>query len=311
MLRLHHERGVSLSDIAKLIGNKTSGYTSWLCKQLGVEARPFEESRLKAIREKRRKYERLPFDGTDEDRAYLLGLRHGDLSVSKPWRGAVRVSTSTTHPAMVELFSAMFSPYGHVYLHPRYKKDTNSYGWNLQTILDSSFEFLLQDFAHVSDLIEPQQSTLFSYLSGLLDAEGSILVTRDLRGKVVIFLDYYNSNKSLLEWIERQIRKAGYYTSLRINKRKGTLTKKYGIIHRTDYWQLSIFSKHHIRDLLARLHPRHPEKVKRMEIALSVSTNQDYSSIIEDVRQLRSRIRQEVNDYVLKAELEYKLHHPN
>ena len=93
LTHLHFVRGMSLTDIAKLVGNKTSGYTSWLCKQLGVEARPFEEARLKGIREKRRKYERTPFDGTEEDKAYLLGLRHGDLSVSRPWRGVVRVST--------------------------------------------------------------------------------------------------------------------------------------------------------------------------------------------------------------------------
>ena len=75
----------------------------------------------------RRKYERKPFDGTDEDKAYLLGLRHGDLSVSKPWKGVAKVSTSTTHPAMAELFRSLFEPYGHVYQHPRYKKDTKAY----------------------------------------------------------------------------------------------------------------------------------------------------------------------------------------
>jgi hypothetical protein len=55
---LHNWKGLSLNDIAKLIGNKTSGYTSWLCRQLGVSRRPFEEARLKAIQEKRKKYER-------------------------------------------------------------------------------------------------------------------------------------------------------------------------------------------------------------------------------------------------------------
>jgi len=112
---LHNTKGLSLNDIAKLVGNKTSGYTSWLCRQLGVPRRPFEVARLKGIREKRRKYERKPFDGTEEDKAYLLGLRHGDLSVSRPWRGVVRVSTSTTHPAMAELFRSLFEPFGHVY----------------------------------------------------------------------------------------------------------------------------------------------------------------------------------------------------
>jgi hypothetical protein len=66
IVRKHIEQGVSLSDIAKLIGNKTSGYTSWLSRQVGVQPRGFEEARLKGIHEKVRKYERRPFDGTDE-----------------------------------------------------------------------------------------------------------------------------------------------------------------------------------------------------------------------------------------------------
>src|ERR1700722_5720003 len=61
--RTHVERGISLVDIAKMIGNKTSRYTSWLTRQLGIQPRAFEEARLKAIKEKRRKYERKPFDG--------------------------------------------------------------------------------------------------------------------------------------------------------------------------------------------------------------------------------------------------------
>jgi hypothetical protein len=72
----HTQQGVSLGDIAKLIGNKTSGYTSWLTRQLGIQPREFEEARLKGIHEKVRKYERKPFDGTDEDKSFLLGIAH-------------------------------------------------------------------------------------------------------------------------------------------------------------------------------------------------------------------------------------------
>ena len=52
LLFLHVEKGMSLNDVAVLVGNKTSGYTSWLYKQLGIEYRPFEEARLKGIRER-------------------------------------------------------------------------------------------------------------------------------------------------------------------------------------------------------------------------------------------------------------------
>jgi hypothetical protein len=167
---LCNSKGMSLNDVAKVIGNKTSGYTSWLCRQLGVKVRPFEEARLKGIREKRRKYERKPFDGTDEDRAYLLGLRHGDLSVSKPWNGVVRDSTSTTHPAMAELFRSLFGPYGHVYQDSRYKKDTRTYEWNVYANLDESFGFLLMERSQSWSWVQEKRSTILSYLAGVLDA---------------------------------------------------------------------------------------------------------------------------------------------
>jgi hypothetical protein len=166
----HVDQGVSLGDIAKLIGNKTSGYTSWLSRQLGVKPRDFEEARLKGIHDKVRKYERRPFDGSDEDKAYLLGLRHGDLSVSRPFGDAIRVSTSTTHPSMARLFRTLFEPFGHVYQHPRYKKDTQSYEWNLQAILDSSFGFLLEDRSTSWNWIQEKVTTILAYVAGAWDA---------------------------------------------------------------------------------------------------------------------------------------------
>jgi hypothetical protein len=47
LLFLHVEKGMSLNDVADPIGNKTSGYTSWLYRQLGIKCRSFEEARLK------------------------------------------------------------------------------------------------------------------------------------------------------------------------------------------------------------------------------------------------------------------------
>ena len=308
--RLHHERGISLGDIAKLIGNKTSGYTSWLCKKLEINVRPFEESRLKAIKEKRRKYERRPFDGTDQDKAYLLGLRHGDLSVSRPWRGVIRVSTSSTHPALAELFTKLFNHYGHVYQLPRYKEDMQTYEWNLQVILDDSFEFMFEDFTQTASWVQQDRSTLLEYLSGLLDADGAIITTRDQDGKVSLFLDYYNSNKSILEWVKGEIKKLGYFCSIRRNKKRGARTRKYGIIHRTDYWQFSTYGMNNIQGLIAKLHPRHAEKVRRQAIALSVSKGQDYSLVQKQIEALRAEIRQGVQDYIRKAELQHKRTHP-
>jgi hypothetical protein len=293
-----------------MIGNKTSGYTSWLCKQLGVPARPFEEARLKGIKEKRRKYERKPFDGTDEDKAYLLGLTHGDLTVSEPWNSVVRISTSTTHPAMVDLFRKLFEPYGHVYQFPRYKKDTQTYEWNIQVILDDSFSFLLQEFEEVKEWIQESEGRVLSYFSGFLDAEGTVLVTRSTRGKIVIFLDYYNEYRPILEWIERKATEFGLGVSLRVNKPIGRGTTGFRLKHNNDYWQLSIFSTHGIYGFLRRLTPRHPEKIERKELALSAEGKTDYKEVEVEIVSLRRRIKAEVAAFVKLAEETYLKKHP-
>jgi len=298
LIFLHVEKGMSLNDVAILIGNKTSGYTSWLFRQLGIRCRPFEEARLKGIREKRRKYERKPFDGTDEDRAYLLGLRHGDLSVSRPWRGVVRVLTSSTHPAMANLFRSLFEPYGHVYQHPRYKKDTKSYEWNLSAIPDNSFEFLLSELPEVKDWISSSPKLTLTYLAGLLDAEGSVVTTRNKKGSILLFTAWNNSDLVLLTWARERLRFLSYPTSLCLNKQKGVRSKKYGIIHRQDYWQLSIFGIAKVQEFLRSVKPRHDEKLRRMRIALSVAKGQRYSEVSEELASLRAEIKSEVRTFV-------------
>jgi len=306
---LHNTKGLSLNDVAKLLGNKTSGYTSWLCRQLGVRRRPFEEARLKGIREKRRKYERKPFDGTDEDKAYLLGLRHGDLSVSKPWKGVVRVSTSTTHPAMSELFHSLFEPFGHVYQHPRYKKDTRSYEWNLSTIVDDSFEFLLDDRTAVWKWVGEKESTLLAYLAGVLDAEGSVGVHSNGYGTSVRVM-YYNTSQELLSFCKTSLEKLGFGpTGPYLDKKKGTSTSKYKIERRKDYWKLALQTFGHVQDLLRRLPIRQEEKVKRKQIALSIPLGQAWTSVKPQVESLRNQIRQERDRFVIEAERVYLRSH--
>jgi intein-encoded DNA endonuclease-like protein len=307
---LHVEKGMSLNDVAILVGTKTSGYTSWLYRQLGIKCRPFEEARLKGIREKRRKYERKPFDGTDEDRAYLLGLRHGDLSVSKPWRNVVRVSTSTTHPAMANLFRSLFEPYGHVYQDPRYKKDTKSYEWNLYTIVDNSFDFLLDDRTEVWKWATQKESTLIAYLAGVLDAEGSVGIHSNGIGTSVRVM-YYNTSQELLIFIKSALEKLGYGpTGPYLDKRKGTSTSKYKIERKKDYYKLALQRFDDAKDLIGRLPIKHSEKVRRMQLATSISLGQAWNTVEQQIANLRARIREERDAFVQEAETVYLRRHP-
>ena len=311
MLRKHIEQGVSLGDIAKLIGNKTSGYTSWLTRQLGIQPRDFEEARLKGIHEKVRKYERKPFDGSDEDKAYLLGLRHGDLSVSRPFGDAIRVSTSTTHASMARLFRILFEPFGHVYQYPRYKEDTKTYEWNLHTILDSSFEFLLEDRSTSWNWIQEEATTILAYISGAWDAEGSVGIFKNANCTAIL-LSVYNTNTDFLDYIQRMLVKIGYHpVGPYLDKRKGTVTSKYKIERKKDYWKLVVASFDESQSLLRRLPLQHPEKIARKELALSLRRGDKWKDVQARVRFLRHSELEERDTFVRLAETTFRRTYPN
>jgi hypothetical protein len=301
---LHVVRGMSLTDIAKLVGNKTSGYTSWLCRQLGVEARPFEEARLKGIREKRRKYERKPFDGTEQERAYLIGMRQGDLSASKPWKGVVRVSTSTTHPAMAELFRSLFEPHGHIYQHARFKKDTKSFEWNLSTIVDESFDFLIGERdSQLSTFI--RDDVIPDYLAGILGAEGSIGIFEN-SGHTSIIISIYNTDLGLLNFVKTSLVKMGCHVlGPYLDKKRGTRTSKYQIERMKDYWRIAVATFEDCQRLLRQLPLRHREKQARKELALSVEKGQLWDRVKGEVEGIRNRVRMERDEFVGLAETKY------
>jgi hypothetical protein len=215
--------------------------------------------RLKAIKEKRRKYERKPFDGTDDDEAYLIALRHGDLSASNPWTTTVRVSTSTTHRTMSELFHRLFGRYGHVYQHPRYKKDTQSYEWNLSVLLDRSFDFLLAPRQMGYQQASQKDSTKLAYIAGILDAEGSINIGRD-KANTSIMVTFYNTDVLLLSFVQNCCRALGYAAlGPYLDKRKDTTSSKYDIVRRKDYYKVAIARFDECQSILPRLPIRHPE----------------------------------------------------
>ncbi len=299
---LHNAKGMSLNDIAKLIGNKTSGYTSWLCRQLGVRARPFEEARLKGIREKRRKYARTPFDGTDEEKAYLLGLRHGDLSVSKPWKCVVKDSTSTTHPAMAQLFHSLFGRYGHVYQDPRFKEDTKTYGWNLYAYLDNSFAFLFSPLSESAHWILSRSSIALAYLAGLFDAEGSVGIYPAKRFTSLNVV-YYNTDHDLMWFVFGAIQKLGYGPlEPYLDKKKGFRSPGYHIEMKKDYWRVLLARFEECRAFLEVLPIRHPEKVAKKTLVRGIVIAQPWKEVEPRVAEIRRAIKSSRDSFVAEAE---------
>src|SRR3989442_9726098 len=303
---LHHEKGISLTDLAKLVGNKTSGYMSWLARQLGIQPRDFEEARPAGIHKKVRKYERKPFDGTDEDKAYLLGLRHGDLSASRPFGTATRVSMSTTHAAQADLFTNLLSPYGHVYKHPRYKKDTKTYEWNFQTVLDESFEFLLDARDKCRQWVASNDGTALSYLAGLTDAEGNIGISRNARTTAII-VSIYNTDTDLLNFAKNLLKQLGLHPlGPYLDKPKDTITSKYQIPRRKDYWRIAHAWFEECQALLSRLPLQHKQRIQLKAFATSIAKGEQWENVKGRMKALRQAHLLERQEFVDAAERTYK-----
>jgi hypothetical protein len=210
---------------------------------------------------------------------------------------------------MVELFRSLFERYGHVYQHPRYKKDTNSYEWNLSVILDDSFEFLFQDFAGLRDSHPKKAAVLLAYVAGIIDAEGSIGIYSNKTGTALQLL-VYNTNLELVSfvksaWTEMGFAPVGPY----LDKEKGSVTSKYMIERRKDYWKVALARFEQVQSLLSKLPIRHREKIDRKTIALSLHFGELWPRVEPRVRALRKEIQIERDDFIRLAAREYSKTH--
>jgi hypothetical protein len=202
--RTAHQRHMSEEEVAACVMKYREGKSLWdladeyhfsaetIRKALlshGVETRDKVEAQIQKVT----KHQKHPFSGDPHEKAYLYGLRQGDLWVTRHGR-AIRVKTSTTHPAMIELVASCFLPYGAVHIMPRQSK-MSGYEWSIDCDLDSTFEFMEWEYTAVPNWIE--NGTFRDYLAGFFDAEGSITLDGNHVGNPRLAIT--NSNLSLLE----------------------------------------------------------------------------------------------------------------
>jgi intein-encoded DNA endonuclease-like protein len=249
-----YEGGESLKQIAE---GKVSPVTVFLhLRKRGMKLRDKVEAQIKAVS----KHERKPFADDAIERAYLVGLRYGDLNAVKHGRG-VRVRVSTTHSAMADLFYSLFQPYGYVHRYPREAKLTG-YEWTLECDLDSSFGFLIEK-PTMNDLGKLRVGEFLSFLAGFFDAEGSIYIHRKSRGHSPE-IQIRNKDGALLSLVQQRLVLLGVSSKLYLQKQNA---KRFGTHLEGDISVLSIWRFHSVRRLLDMTPLRHQEKVAKGRIA--------------------------------------------
>lgn len=286
-----YQDGESLKQIA---GDEVDPVTVWNhLRSRGVVLRDRVEAQIKAVM----KYERCPFSGDRLERAYLMGLRYGDLHVVKHGR-AIRVRVSTTHPAMADLFEGSFSPYGKVHRYPRKAKLTG-FEWTLECDLDESFFFLLRK-ADLSDLESLPLDELTAFLSGLFDAEGSVYL-HNKRGRYNPELFFSNTDAMLVDFVSRSMARLGFQTKVGWRHQDEDRNGVFGSsrIARVGLWRFE-----EVKKMLRVLGLRRPEKLEKAKIILRMKygvNDDEYRKLVDIWHELISKIREERDTFVDSA----------
>jgi len=227
------------------------------------------------------KYPKTPFTGDKSEGAYLAGLVE-DFHVRRAGR-LIELNSTTTHPAMGQLFRKIFTRFGHPTLKPGYNP-RGYYQYHLAVSLHESFEPVLRKSEKMPAWV-PQSiddSIFQAYLAGLIAAEGCVrLYCGNRRAHAVLHITI--NKPALLVQLSRSV--------------GGNLYE----VQRA--WRLVIYGKAAV-ELLHRLDIRHQEKVDKARLVMDYA-GEAWPTVEPLCLELVTYIKAQVNKYKTQARLEY------
>jgi hypothetical protein len=286
-----YKAGESLKQIA---GGDVSPVTVWNhLKSRGLSLRDKVGAQIQAVT----KYERKPFAGDEVERAYLMGLRYGDLDVVRHGR-AIRVRVSTTHPAMAHLFESLFSPYGHIARYPRTAQFAG-YEWSLECDLDDTFDFLLRRIG-IGELERLDSREFTAFLAGFFDAEGTIYLHRKRSG-LGFEAAISNADVEILCFINSRFTKMDYHPAMQTTNQN---ILRLGYQKEGKITRVSLFRRNEVFRILELLPLRHDEKVRKSSFVRNAGCKglePIGTSVIEGWNKMLFEIKEERDRFVESA----------
>ena len=244
-----------------------------------------------------------PFKGRATEKAYLMGLRAGDIYARQDY-DHIDVSLFTTHPAMLRLFARLFSKHGKVNMYP-HKSGSGIYEFGIYVTLDKSFSFLVQKHEPPPEWITNDDEVFFSFLAGYADAEGSWIIQPNRRNVNFSFvLGTYDHG--ILSQINSKLRSFGFKSHLYLAKEAGKMMN-YGRCARPVY-SITVCARRDVIRLAYILSQfsRHDEKLGKMRLMMKYENVKRWSSIEGEVRALQRLVQRDVDKCKLVAETLWK-----
>ena len=276
---LYTNQKLSQSKIARLFGVQNQTVRRWL-KRVEIPIKKRED----IVSETLIKYNRNAFSNDPFEKAYLIGLRYGDISTQKHGR-FIRVSVSSSHPEMLILFRKLFEGYSKVRTYPKYNKSTGAYLWCIYSDVDGTFSFLLDKKNEIPDWIIKEDDLFLAFLSGYFDAEGCISIYPKNRNVQWIIK---SNQREILEQIVTKLNEMDFNVKNPI------------VIKRSD-WGIKIGDKYQILNILQKMKLRHGEKILKMKLAKDLIKNN--WKISEKSIILRTKIKNDINQFMEKAKI--------
>ena len=207
-------------------------------------------------------YERKNFTGTNEEKAYLIGFRLGDLYVNKthPDSPTIRVSSNSTKSEQINLIRELFSPFGHIKeIGPDKKGATN-----IRSYLNNTFEFLIIKHPNIPTWILKSKKYSVAFFAGYVDAEGTFAISN----KNQPLFSIKSQDKGIMSDIHKYILpKIGVKTRLQFVRAAGSIML--GIKSNKDVFGIFVYNKKDLQKMLTVLFP-YLKHEKRKKDALKV-----------------------------------------
>jgi predicted RNA-binding Zn-ribbon protein involved in translation (DUF1610 family) len=215
---LYWKRNLSLREIAKLFSLKSDKTILNYMKKFNIPRRPSD----------RRDYPKLLFSENLSEKAYLIGLRAGDIYVHKKGK-LIGVDTTSSKEALIKMLKNIFEKYTRVNIREVTGKNAGITGkeWKFSCWLHPSFEFLVEKPLSIPSWILKDTNSFYSFLAGYADSEGSWVITehKKYNGKYKdIFFSLGSCDKTILEQIHERLKELGFHSHLYLVRKAGVNT---------------------------------------------------------------------------------------
>lgn len=211
--KLYLEDKLSSLKIAKTLGVDSRTVRNWL-KKLDIPRRSLSEAGTR--------YPKIPFSGNLKEKSYMFGLRAGDFYAQRNFK-SIRIKTSTTHLAQIELTKKVFRKYNsHIAVNKVFDERFGIEKWKIHCDLDESFEFLLEKVKKIPEWILNDDELFFYFLTAFADCEGHFGIFKSHERFVRFSITFSSINYIILKQIETKLINMNIASHLYLGTKKGS-----------------------------------------------------------------------------------------